>query len=559
MPIVGTFEADFSQFNAETKGATTNVRNMEAQTHSLSASFGDLSGLATKMAGAFGVAFTVYEVVQFGRDVFETTSRLKELSQTTGISTDAIQRMSFVMTEFGVDTETIARAVGTLSARIGGGDASVVKAVSDLGLSIGTLQRLAPDDVFLQIAEAAGRVENPITKAELVSTLFGDRLARVLIPALGDLRAAMDNVPRGAIISEATIESASRFDAGLKQLMITVKAFTAEAISGGWHALKDWKTMHDAIVLAQSGLRESIVKTTDEIALMASHTDDFKLMSSHGIQPLITDADIMRQRLEEWRTEGLEPLNAEQRRAIELGNEKHKSDTLIAETLGISVEAVRRYIAVLKEQADAQDKLKASIDRMIASQSAFLNLLPLTPKDVTIGEGANPFQPTGAYKLTLDTAAAEEEHAKALALVQEQMKTNLILIGQTTEAQQEAGVAAKSAGDQAVIGYSAAASAIGVATQAAERFAVSQKLLMDLGEAQAQFNRGRATGTQEALLRGFEIVTARGGAPGGGGGNTIQIDARDSFFDTPEGQQRFFARLDQAIESKLRSLGLQVA
>lgn len=568
MPITGTFLADFSQFSAAVKGAEVTLKGFESNSNKVQSSlsrmtdafsgrrviqeatlmaeaveriggtsrltekelarvsstageavakmramgvdvppgiqriadaagqatgvFGRMGGVLGTLAGAFGVAFSIGAVVNFGRAVLNTADNLTKLHDRTGLSVEALQQFQIAGDDAGNTMDELAAAVVQMENRIAGGDKSAVTALNKLGLSLEEIRRLSPEDQFIAISDAIRQIEDPAEQVNIAMDLFGRTGANVL----PTLKRGFDDT-RHAVVTMSNESVAALDSAGdaIGRFAISLKNLVGEGVGQLLLAFTDplgeTKRQLDA-------LAEAAVAAAPKIA---------------GIAP-----------------PGLPDDLAE----IEAGLTKNAE-------------------ALIKQQLEAEN-VAVSIEKMIGAQKRFIELAPLSPKDVSITP--ENFQPTGAFKSVLDEAAAAREQAEALALVEQQMTENFLVVGQYADAQTAAGVASASAADQAVRGYAAVASSLGTATAESERFIVSQRQLMDLGEAQRQFNRGRATSTQEDLLRGFEIVTARGGAPAQtGGGMVINVDARESFYDTPDGINRLATKVGDALVSQRRSVG----
>ncbi|MFM9876851.1 MAG: hypothetical protein ACKVOG_03240, partial [Rhodoglobus sp.] len=168
-----------------------------------------LSGVLSKASGllaAFGVGLGVGTLVSFGSNLLEMAGTISDLSVSTGVSTTALQKFAYVGAGAGVSMDEIGRSVGTLSERLAGGDQSAMDAVQKLGLSIDGLLKAGPEEAFVQIGEAVGRMEDPMQRNAVAADLFGGKLSKQLIPILGDLRQAMEDVPKVAVISDDTIQ-----------------------------------------------------------------------------------------------------------------------------------------------------------------------------------------------------------------------------------------------------------------------------------------------------------------------------------------------------------------
>jgi hypothetical protein len=174
------------------------------------------------------------EVMSFAKESITETAKIEDLAKATGMSTDAVQRFAYVGQEFGIESETMARGVEQLSAKLANGDKNATSAVQALGLSVKNLLSEGPKDAFLDVADALGRVEDPMTKAGLATEVFGGRLSKQLLPALGELKQKMDEVPKSALISDENVKKAHDFDVGMQHLETQLKATTVALL--GWMA-----------------------------------------------------------------------------------------------------------------------------------------------------------------------------------------------------------------------------------------------------------------------------------------------------------------------------------
>jgi len=187
-------------------------------------------GKAGSLLAAFGVSLSVGALVSFGKGLFDMAGSVSDLSDATGVSTTALQQFAYVGVSAGLSMDEIGRSVGTLSERLAGGDESALSAVKRLGLSIDGLLKAGPEETFIQIGEAVGRMEDPMQRNAVAADLFGGKLSKQLIPMLGDLRQAMNDVPKEALISPEQMKNADEFGNKIDQLAIRLKAWAATKI-----------------------------------------------------------------------------------------------------------------------------------------------------------------------------------------------------------------------------------------------------------------------------------------------------------------------------------------
>ncbi len=189
-----------------------------------------LVGSLGHVASALGIAFSAEAIVAFAKEAVFAAATLEDLSKATGVSLDGLQRLQFVGVEAGLGVAELAKGVEQLSAKLAGGDANATTAVKLLGLNLQELLTAGPQEAFIQIAEAAGRIDDPMTKGAIAADLFGGRLAKQLIPILGDLRTQMAAVPKEALISDANILKAKEFSDGLEHAKTKLEAWTVSVL-----------------------------------------------------------------------------------------------------------------------------------------------------------------------------------------------------------------------------------------------------------------------------------------------------------------------------------------
>jgi polyhydroxyalkanoate synthesis regulator phasin/predicted transcriptional regulator len=347
------------------------LKAVQTETSGVAGYFGEIGSGIAEMAASFVSAQAVVELFAksfaFAKEAIADAAALEDLSRATGISTDGLQRLAYVGQEFGVGTDQMARGVETLSQKLASGDKSAVAAVQALGLNVNKLIEAGPQEAFLEVADAAGKVSDPMLKGANAADLFGARLAKQLIPLLGDLRTKMGQVPQDAIISKETIESAHEFEVGLDHLITRMKAFTAETVVSIGKSL-EWKNKWSTAI---TGLEVALhtgttfglaLQTVNEAVDANTHALDSNLPAEKGA----TDRAVeLANTLKALRAEALTPLTAEQRSAAVELDKYGKSAKEISVLLGgVGESAVKNYLEAHKAAAAAVDKHREAIAKL---------------------------------------------------------------------------------------------------------------------------------------------------------------------------------------------------
>lgn len=206
-----------------------NTASLDKEVKQINSTMQGIAGVATKVAGALGIAFSVGSVVNFARELGRFSNEMIDLSEQTGIGVEQLQAFRYVAVGAGTTVEKIADAVSQLGNRLTSGNAGAIGAVERLGLAAHELIRMSPDQAFIEIADAIRQIENPMEQSRAAMELFGKSGSKLLPLLKSDIAALTDEAKRnGSVISEEMIRKAAELDDAWSQLMIRGKALMAE-------------------------------------------------------------------------------------------------------------------------------------------------------------------------------------------------------------------------------------------------------------------------------------------------------------------------------------------
>jgi hypothetical protein len=472
-----------------------NIQKMADATKNVDTAQNALLGTVKSVALGFAGLFTARAALNFAKDILDDASALKDLSQQTHIGVEELQLLAGAMSEFGVDADTLGKGLFALSRRIAGGDDAVADALAQMGMSLKDVQGLQGEELFLEIERGLATLQGSL-RDTTASELFGSRLGMAMAGASEGIDDAMDSARRlNTVMSKESVDAYDRYDEAIKRASRSLSAMAANMlgpVAEGFNAL--------TAAMGQGAAKWDIfVAMTKDFAA----SNIFTGQSTSNLTKLLDD---LNQNTESGTTKTKAATGAHREHvpALESTAGATKKAREAAEALTKAVE----------KEAEAYRKLNSEVMNAqgLAQMEAAAEAMARSAENA---EGIWLMERDAWQQSLSAKEAAAAAQAQLDAQTQATLGEGLILIGDTAAAHTEAGSAAVGATSLAQQSYAALTSQIGMAAQQAERFTVSHKQMMALGEAQRQFNQGRATGTQEALLRGFEIVTARGGAPGG--------------------------------------------
>lgn len=171
-----------------------------------------LDGFAKKAGAALAGMVSVAAVTAAVSKYTEFTGRISDLADATGVSIGGVQALEYAAKQSGSSFDTVAKGIGKMSSGLVEGDKSTVAGLKTLGLSLGDLRQMAPEQAFTTIADAIAKVPNPMRQSALATDLFG-KSGREMLPMIkagvGDVA---DEARRmGLVLSDDAVAAGDAF------------------------------------------------------------------------------------------------------------------------------------------------------------------------------------------------------------------------------------------------------------------------------------------------------------------------------------------------------------
>lgn len=229
--LVVKLEAQTAQYQRSLDQANKQLSKFNRSAASMARNIGKgIAAAATAAAG--GLAY-------FGKQAIDNADRLSKLSQTLGVSTEALSQLEYAADLSGTSSEQLTTALGKLAkqallaARDGGASA---RAFENLGVQVTDAQgAIKPtEQLLLEIADRFASLEDGATKAALAQEVFG-RAGAALIPFLNQgkdgIRALTDEADRlGVTLSTTAGRAAEEFNDNLTRLQTAAKGVVNQAM-----------------------------------------------------------------------------------------------------------------------------------------------------------------------------------------------------------------------------------------------------------------------------------------------------------------------------------------
>lgn len=174
-----------------------------------------------------GISVTAAAFIQLTREIMADADALVKLHDKTDISIEDLQRLRAIGDDAGVSIESIAAAANKLQMKLGTGDAGANAALAELHLNVKEFLTLDAAQQFFAIAEAVGKIDDPLTRARVLSELYGKTWAE-MVPALKEALVHHEGDVR--VMSAATTKIWDALGDRITQFGRTVKVTMAEVI-----------------------------------------------------------------------------------------------------------------------------------------------------------------------------------------------------------------------------------------------------------------------------------------------------------------------------------------
>ena len=205
--------------------ANKSLSKTESKAQKLSTSLVKGAGTAVKFGAgvATGVAAGGAAILGLATNAADATDRIDKMSQKLGLSRDGFQEWEYVMSQAGVEIDSMQTGMKTLSGRMGEAlDGAGVGAEAFKTLGVEITDGMSQEDAFNATIEALQGMEDGIRKAEIANDLFG-KSGQELLPLLNgtaESTAELKNQAKdlGLVMSDESIDAGVKFTDTLDQL-----------------------------------------------------------------------------------------------------------------------------------------------------------------------------------------------------------------------------------------------------------------------------------------------------------------------------------------------------
>lgn len=245
--LLGSFSA---RLGLDTNDYASGILKAQGVTELFGKTFG--SFIASPLLGGAQLFKRVgAAALDMARDVLAAAEANDRLSQTTGISTEALQAMERALLRAGYSGEVAQQAAKKFVAVLGEartGAGPLVPLLEQMGITISSLGDT--ESSFRRILDAIDQFQDPAIRAALAAKVFGEEAGAKLISAIGGGSAALDEQVRlykqlGLIVDGDTTAAMARLNTTSGQVQDALEGIKRTAIVSFMQGFTDEASLSD--------------------------------------------------------------------------------------------------------------------------------------------------------------------------------------------------------------------------------------------------------------------------------------------------------------------------
>lgn len=215
-------------FVGSAKGVSKHLDDAQSGLSTMGMGLVEIGGKLTATATALG-AMGIAASKEFG----SFAEQVGMLSDKIGVSQETLQGWNFALNRVGMTAEDLLpgfKKLSTLTTQAFGDDPKALAKLDHIGVSIDQLKGKNPEQIFLTLAGAIAKIEDPLVRNTELQAIFG-RAGINLVPILGDVqdgfaKATKEAQSLGLIFSGEALTSAQQLDDKFDDLGATMAGFS---------------------------------------------------------------------------------------------------------------------------------------------------------------------------------------------------------------------------------------------------------------------------------------------------------------------------------------------
>lgn len=249
------------QLGKDLKDSKSSVKQWASDITSLGAGF---SALGAAITAPFALA---------AKSFADQGSLLDDISQRTGVSVEALGGLKYAAELTGTGIEDLTAGLRKMAQTVDGarnGQTTAIDTLTRLGLTVGQLKGLKPEEIFSVMADRIGRIPDPIERSAVAMDVFG-KSGGNLIPlmslgssGIAQLRKEAEQL--GLVMSGEDVKAAAEFGDSIDRTWAAVRGF---AITIGGALAPALQAGADLFVAVSKPVRDFITDNKELVIAVA--------------------------------------------------------------------------------------------------------------------------------------------------------------------------------------------------------------------------------------------------------------------------------------------------
>lgn len=196
--------------------------------------------------GALGIDASINGVLNFTKSVFDSADQIQTMSERLGISAEAVQGFKAAAEQSGSSLDAVGQAIMRMNKNLAEPDKGTIAALHAAGLEFSAIASMTPEEAFRTIADAIGKMTDPMEQAKAGAKLLGGTFAE-LLPAMK--KGFGDTADAAMKMSNDTVKLLADAEAAWKKLSNQIVIISGEIIANTDKAVTNitgsWKGFFD--------------------------------------------------------------------------------------------------------------------------------------------------------------------------------------------------------------------------------------------------------------------------------------------------------------------------
>ena len=221
-----------AKYRAMSQEVPRHLLDVQRATEKSGGVFADLGAKIKGLGPSLVAGLSVGAVTAAASAYVEFAGSIADGAAKAGLSVEAYQRLKFAVEQSGGTIEAATKGIAKLGGALIDGDKGAVKAIGTLGLEVGKLRQMGPEQMFLTVADAIGKVPNPLEQSKLAMDLFG-KAGLELLPAMkgGLSETAAEAEKLGLVMSSDAIDAADGLGDSFDKLKLAGMAMLGQFLT----------------------------------------------------------------------------------------------------------------------------------------------------------------------------------------------------------------------------------------------------------------------------------------------------------------------------------------